>query len=180
MKGFRSREDSLKLWLSFFLLAGAVLGTLFCNLMDEEMKGELLNLEGSMVSAAALQRKSFSELFVQVAAERLSTLFLGFLFAMTQIAPLLFLGALGFLGFSSAVAVCALTMDAGLSGVLRYALFILPHCIFYVPVLYVLTWWMPVYGKKLKPAAALALTALTVFGAVAESFFNPWLMAYAL
>ncbi len=156
------------------------MGTLFCNLMDNDMKGELLNLEGSMISAAALQRKSFSELFGQIAAERLSQLFLGFLFAMTQIAPFLFLGALGYLGFSSAVAVCALTMDAGLMGVFRYAIFILPHCIFYVPVLYVLAWWLPLHEKKLKPAAALALICLTVLGAVAESFFNPWLMAFAL
>ena len=37
MNIFKSKEDSLKFWLSLFLLAGSLAGTWFCNQMTEEM-----------------------------------------------------------------------------------------------------------------------------------------------
>ena len=49
MKYIRSKEDSLKLGLSLFLLAGSVAGTIFCNRMTAEMKQELMILSQSSV-----------------------------------------------------------------------------------------------------------------------------------
>lgn len=180
MRYFRSREDSLRFGLSFFLIAGAVVGTVFCNRMDGSMKAELRSLETSMVSAAVLQRVNFSELFLRVLSRRLPELFFGFLIAMTSAAPLLFLGVCGYLGFSAAVMVCALTMEAGLLGIVRYFVLLFPQALFYVPVIYVLVWRLPLEEKKLRPAAALALTAAVVLGAAAESLLNPWLVAFLL
>jgi len=39
VKYVESKKGSLEFWLSFFLMLGAVLGSLFCNLMDGQMKG---------------------------------------------------------------------------------------------------------------------------------------------
>lgn len=180
VKYFRSREDSLEFWLSFFLISGAVMGTVFCNRMDQGMKEELWNLEGSMVTAAVLSKMNFWGLFLEVLKRRMGQLLLGFLFAMTQASPLLFLAASGYLGFSAAVTVCTLTMAGGLMGLVRFLAFVFPQGIFYGAVFYVLAWWMQTREKRLTVPAGVSLAAATILGAAAESFVNPWIVAWIL
>lgn len=180
MKNFMSRKDSLEFWLSFFLISGAVAGSIFCNRMDGQMKEELRTMEGSMVTAAVLFKMNFAGLFLAVLKRRLGELFLVLLFTMTQAAPLFSLGVCGYLGFSSAVTVCALTMDGGLMGIFKYLALMFPQAVFYGAVFYVAVWWMPGKQKHMTAPAAAVLTLAVVLGAAAESFLNPWIIAWVL
>ena len=175
-----SKKGSLEFWLSFFLMLGAVLGSLFCNRMDGQMKEELHALEGSMLSGAILLKMDFGELFFKVAARRFGQLLFVLLTAMTPVARAASLFLSGYLGFSSAVMVCALTMDAGLMGIVQYVSLMFPQGIFYMAIYYVVFWWMPREQKHLTLAAAVLLMALTAAGAAAESFVNPWIAALFL
>lgn len=180
MKYIQNLEDSCYLRLSFCLILGAVLGTLFCNGMDGQMKAELGTFEGSLLSAAALQRVDFTGLFAQVLRKRIPELLLVLLVEITPIAPFLLMGISGYLGFSTAVMVCALTMDAGLLGLVRYLILIFPQCLFYIPVLYLLFLWIPRQGRSLRPAMAALLFLAVFLGAAAESYINPWIVAVFL
>lgn len=180
MRVFRSREDSLKFWLSFFLILGSVTGSIFCNRMDTGMKEELQTVERSMVTAAVLMKMDFWGLFLTVLKKRLGQLAFAFLLAMTQAAPVLFMCVSGYLGFSVSVTVCALTMESGLMGIIRFLALIFPQICFYGTVFYVLVWWMQVQGKRLTVMAGAALTAAAVLGAAAESFINPWIIAFVM
>ncbi len=180
MKYRINKRDSLRFGLSLFLILGAVSGTLFCNMMDADMQLELISTESSMVSASVLQNADFAEVFLRVLSGRLSQLFVCFLFAMTPAAPFLFLAVCAYFGFSSAVLICAFTMEAGAFGILRYLVVITPQFVFYTPVLYALIWWFPQSGRRLGVPAAAALTVTVVLGAAAESWFNPWLAAMLL
>ncbi len=170
-----SKKGSLEFWLSFFLMLGAVLGSLFCNRMDGQMKGELHALEGSMLSNAVLLKMNFGELFFKVASRRFSQLFFVILVVMTPAARTVSLFLSGYLGFSAAVMVCALTMDAGLMGIVQYLSLMFPQAIFYMTIYYVVFWWMPREQKRLTLAAGTLLMALAAAGAGAESFINPWI-----
>jgi len=178
VKYFKSREDSLEFWLSFFMILGAVCGSVFCCRMDGTMREELQMAESSMVTASMLAKMDFAGLFGAVLKKRLSTLFLLFLVSMTQISALLFLGVSGYMGFSSAVLICSLTMEGGIWGILRFLAVSLPHAFFYGIVFYVAAWWMPVHKKGLSAVPAAAMAAVTVLGAAAESFVNPWIVAW--
>lgn len=178
MQLFRNREDSLIIGLSFFLLLGAVCGSVFCNGMSDGMKAEMQAAEQSMVTAALLRKMDFGQLFFQVVGKRLQTLAVIFLVSSVPAAPYLLMGVMAYLGFTAAVIICPLTMDAGLLGLWRYLLLIFPQCLIYVPVGYVLLWWMPVKGKRLTMAPALVLTGGAILGAVVESLINPWIIAF--
>lgn len=180
MKYFKSRKDSLELWLSFFMILGAAAGSVFCNRMDGQMKEELRAAESGMITASMLLKLDFMGLFFAVLRKRLGELFFLFLVAMTQAAPLFFLGISGYLGFSVSVMVCALTMDGGLLGIVRYLALAFPQMFFYGAVFYVTVWWMPVKKKRLTLPAAALLTAVVILGAAAESFVNPWIAAWFL
>ena len=169
MNWIHDYEDGCYVRLSFFLLAGAVLGTAFLNGMGDGMKEEIGTLE-----------LSFPALFGRVLLKRLPELFLVFLIEMTPAAGLLLGLAAGYLGFSTAVMVSAVTMEAGLWGICRYAILIFPQCLFYVPVLYILLYWIPAKRERLKPAAAMFLTGAVFLGAAAEAFLNPWAAAVFL
>lgn len=180
MNWIRDYEDGCYVRLSFFLLSGAVLGTVFLNGMGDGMKEEIGTLESSLVSSAAFLELSFPALFGRVLLKRLPELFLVFLMEMTPAAGLLLGLAAGYLGFSTAVMVSAVTMEAGLWGICRYAILIFPQCLFYVPVLYILLYWIPAKRERLKPAAAMFLTGAVFLGAAAEAFLNPWAAAVFL
>ena len=62
MNWIRDYEDGCYVRLSFFLLAGAVLGTAFLNGMGDGMKEEIGTLESSLVSSAAFLELSFLSL----------------------------------------------------------------------------------------------------------------------
>lgn len=176
MRIFRNREDSLRFGLSFFLILGAVLGSIFCNGMDGAMKKELQVLEQSLVTTAMLSSVDFVRLFIRIAVKRTGALFFVFLLSATSAAAFFIMLIVCYLGFSAAVIICTLTMEAGILGVLRYFLLIFPQCLLYVPVGYVLLWWMPVKEKKLTVLSGAALMAVTIAGAAVESFINPWFL----
>ena len=178
MRLFRSREDSLRFGLSFFLILGAVLGSMFCNGMSEDMKKELQVLEQSMVTTATLSKIDATQLFMRVAVKRLTALLFAFLVSMTSVANVGTMLILTYLGFSAAVMVCALTMNAGLLGIWQYLLLVFPQCLLYVPAGYVILWWMPLKEKRLTVLSAIALVGLTALGALAESFVNPWFLTF--
>lgn len=165
------------MWLSFFLLSGAAAGTLFCNRMDAGMKEAFGTLGQSFLSAAVLKKMDFGGLFFAVLRKRLPWLFFAFLVSQTAVKELLFSAMAAYLGFSSAVTVCALTMDFGVLGIIKYLALLCPQCAFYIPVMYVLTVWMPGKNLPLRPRPAAALTALVFLGITAESLVNPWVFA---
>lgn len=178
MQIFRNREGSLMVGLSFFLLFGAVCGSIFCNGMSDGMKAELQSAEQSMVTAAILRKMDFGQLFFQVLGKRLRALAVVFLVSAVPAAPYLLMGIMACLGFSAAVLICPLTMDAGLLGLWRCLLLVFPQCLIYIPVGYVLLWWMPLTGKRLTVVPVLVLTGGVILGAVVESLINPWIIAF--
>ena len=176
MRIFGNHEDSLKFGLSFFLVLGAVLGSLFCNGMDDEMKRELYVAEQSLVSHADLARVDFGELCFQILPRRLWQLAVMLLVSTTTFSYIWAMALVCYLGFSSAVMVSSLTMEAGIAGLWRYLLLIFPQCLVYIPVLYLLLWWMPIRKKRLTVLSSLALLFLVLLGVCAEVFLNPWLL----
>lgn len=178
MRIFRNREDSLRFGLSFFLILGAVLGSVFCNGMNEAMKRELQILEQNLVTTAALSKVDFGQLFIRIAVKRMGALLFLFLVSATPASTAFIMMIMGYLGFSAAVIVCTLTMEAGIFGVFRYLALVFPQCLLYVPAGYVILWWMPVRGKKLTLLSGMALIAVTIVGAGAETLINPWFLAF--
>lgn len=178
MRILKTREDSLKIGLSFFLILGSVLGSIVCNGMNTQMKTELHVVEQGMVSVATLVEADFPGLFLRILPKRLGTLMLVFLISATQAAPILLMAAAGYLGFCSAAMICPLTMGAGLLGLWKYLLLVFPQCLVYIPVAYVLVWWMPANRKRLTFLSATVLVAAVVLGAAAESLINPWFLQF--
>lgn len=178
MKLLKNREDSLEAGLSFCLILGAFCGSLFCNAMSGDMKQKLTASGQSIVTASMLLEVDLWELFARVLIKRLQVLMLAFLISFTPAAIPLFLILSGLFGFSVSVMVCTLTMESGLWAIWKYALFIFPQCLFYLPVLYLLVWWLPVKNKRLTTVSMTALTVIVFLGAAAESFVNPWFLAF--
>lgn len=180
MYDLKNREDSLEAGLSFFLILGAVGGSIFCNAMSGEMKQKLTASGQSMVTGAMLLEIDLRGLFARIAFKRLQVLMVGFLISFTPAAIPLFLASSCFFGFSASVMVCTLTMEAGLPALWNYVLLIFPQCLFYLPVMYLMVWWLPARGKRLTAASMAVFTAATLLGAAAEGVVNPWLLAYMI
>lgn len=178
MKVFRNREDSLRFGLSFFVILGAVIGSLFCNGMSAEMKKELCVTEQDLVSRTALAGMDFLELFFLILPSRLWQLAVLLLISLTSLAPLFLMVAAGYLGFSSSVMISSMTMSAGFFGLCHCFLLVFPQCLFYVPVLYILFWWMPMERRRLTVLAALLLVGMVFIGALMEAYINPWILMF--
>ena len=177
---FRSKEDSLIFGLSFFLIAGSVLGSIFCNRMTYEMKTELQVMEQGFVTLSVLSKGEFRRLFGRVLQKRLWTLMLVCLITAAPAAEVLLMLTAGYLGFSIAAVICLTTMHAGVWGLAQAAVLMIPQCLAYIPLIYILLWWMPVKGKKITALSVAALMVLTALGAALESFVNPWLVEVLL
>lgn len=171
---FRSKEDSLTFGLSLFLIAGSILGSIFCNRMTYEMKTELHMIEQNFLAASFLSPGEVRQLFGRVLQKRLWTLTLVFLITAAPVSEILLMIAAGYLGFSIAAVVCLMTMYAGVWGLAQAVLLMVPQCLIYIPLTYILLWWMPVKGKKITVLSIAALTVLTILGVALESFINPW------
>lgn len=174
----KDREDSLMFGLSLFLLVGSVCGSIFCNVMSAEMKRELQISVQSMSIHVVLQNTDRVWYFLQTAVKRLRELMFLFLISYAPCSALLFMVLMLFAGFSAAVTVCALTMDSGISGIIRCLCLAFPHGLFYIPVLYISAWWMPLKKRRLTAMSAAALALFVVLGAAAESFINPGFTAF--
>ncbi|MBR6615716.1 MAG: hypothetical protein IKK95_07125 [Lachnospiraceae bacterium] len=178
MKLFKNKEDSLQFWLSLFLLSGSVAGTLFCNQMSEEMKQELVLLGQHSVSEGMLDELDHWELLLQIAPGRVWGLVLLMLVSTTPMAEWCMRFVAGYMGFSNAVIICALTMASGIRGLLQYMILLFPQCICYISVGYLLFWWMPAKAKRFTLISILALIAMVCTGALLECLVNPQLMRW--
>ena len=178
MKLFKNKEDSLQFWLSLFLLSGSVAGTLFCNQMSEEMKQELVLLGQHSVSEGMLDELDHWELLLQIVPERVWGLVLLMLVSTTPMAEWCMRFAAGYMGFSNAVIICALTMASGIRGLLQYVILLFPQCICYISVGYLLFWWMPAKEKCFTVFSILVVTAMVCTGALLECLVNPQLMRW--
>ena len=178
MSIFRDREDSLKIGLSFFLIIGTVLGSIFCNCMNSEMKMELYVAERNLISRASLAQTDFGELFLHLLFRRFWQLMLACVCSTTFAAPFLFMVGAGYLGFSTAIIVCSLTMSTGIQGIWKYLLLLFPQCLFYIPAMYILFWWRPSRRKHLTISSAFLLFVIVVFGIFAEAYLNPRVLIF--
>ena len=178
MKYLKSKEDSLKIWLSLFLLAGSLAGTWFCNQMTNQMKHELLILGQSSVTSTALAQVDRYDLLLRILPSRIWMLIIVMLAAATPAADWCMRFVAGYIGFSHAVLICAVTMEHGAGGFLRYMMLQFPQCICYIPVGYLLLWWLPAKEKRLTLLSILFLTILVCLGSLAESFVNPWILMW--
>ena len=178
MKILRNKEDSLKAGLSFFLLAGALLGSIFCNKMTGEMKKELLAVSHSLVTEAVIDQAELNVLLGRIFLGRLWMFGLVFLMSATPYFSACCLLIAGYIGFSAAVLICPLTMENGVFGLWKYLLLIFPQCLIYIPVIYVILWWMPAAGKRITWPALAVLIPVIFLGAAAESLINPWFLTF--
>ena len=178
MNIFKSKEDSLKFGLSLFLLAGSLAGTWFCNQMTEEMKAEILVIGQSTVTKAALEQVNWQDLLIQILPGRIWGVLLLMLAASTPIAVWCMRLAAGYIGFSNAVYMSVLTMDYGMSAPLYYILLLFPQCICYIPVGYLLMWWIPAKEKRFTPGSVFFLLGMICAGGLLESLVNPRVLAW--
>lgn len=178
MRIFRERGDSLKFGLSFFVILGAIIGSLFCNEMSGEMKKELCAAELDFVNRTALAGLDFRELFLGIIPSRLWQLIILFLITWTSFSSLFLMIAAGYLGFSSAVMISSVTMSSGFWGLWRFLLLIFPQCLLYLPVIYVLFWWMPIERQRLTISKVLILSCMVLAGTFLEAFVNPWILLF--
>lgn len=172
---FRDKEDSLIFGLSFSMLLGSVCGSVFCNIMDAEMKKDLQLTAQSMIHDLVFQDVSTAVLFGRTLGKRLKELFFLFLISAVPAAGYFRILFMGYWGFATAMFLCPLTMNAGMMGIVHYGILIFPQCIFYIAAGYILFWWMPLKEKHLTAVSILFLTVLVLFGVVLESLMNPWL-----
>ena len=169
--------DSQMFWLSFFLFAGAMIGTVFCNRMSAEMKSTLESWFSGILTPAEMMSADRYSLFVGVVKKRYVWILFGILICQTVFSRILFYSGAVYLAFTSAVTVCALTMYAGGYGILRFFGLIFPQGIFYALAGYLL-WTMvskPVDGKE--KLRSWAMIIFMILGILSEIFINPEISA---
>lgn len=174
---YRGFLDSQMFWLSFFLFAGAMIGTVFCNRMSAEMKSTLESWFSGILTPAEMMSADRYSLFVGVVKKRYVWMLFGILICQTVFSRILFYAGAVYLAFTSAVTVCALTMHAGGYGILRFFGLIFPQGIFYALAGYLL-WTVvsgPVDGKE--KLRSWAMIIFMVLGILSEIFMNPRISA---
>lgn len=170
---FKDKEDSLIFGLSFFMLLGAVCGSVFCNAMNAEMKKDLQITVQSMINELVFREASTAALFGRTFRRRMKELFFLLLISSVPAAGYFRLLFMGYWGLATAMLLCPLTMNAGLLGIVHYFILSFPQCFFYIAAVGILFWWMPIKGKNLTVASAAFLTALVLAGVFLESVVNP-------
>ncbi len=176
MRVFKSKEDSLMFWLSFFLLAGCLIGVLFCNGMTAEMKLDWITVWQEDFTRSTLKSLEFQELLIRILPKRIWSLVLLLMAATTPMANWYMRLAAGYFGFSNAVMICALTMSFGVGGIFRYAALMFPQAILYGFAGYLILWWMPAKEKHLTVSSVIFVAGLVCEGSVLEAFVNPWIL----
>ena len=169
--------DSQMFWLSFFLFAGAMIGTVFCNRMSMEMKSTLESWFSGILTPTEMMSADRYSLFVGVVKKRYVWILFGILVCQTVFSRILFYAGAVYLAFTSAVTVCALTMHAGGYGILRFFGLIFPQGIFYALAGYLL-WTVvsePVDGKE--KLRSWAMIIFMILGILTEIFINPEISA---
>ena len=165
--------------LSFFLLLGTVLGTLFCNMMTEPMKEELCFLEESLLRFPVGPEGERWKLFWDVLLRRAGMFLLLQLSVMSPAGNHVFLLGSFFSGFASSLFLSALTMVRGSRGLWIYLVFLFPQCICYI-LLLVLLWAENRRGPGKRPAETLIKAGFFALGVLMETVINPWLLTFVL
>ena len=169
--------DSQMFWLSFFLFAGAMIGTVFCNRMSVEMKSTLESWFSGILTPAEMMSADRYSLFVGVVKKRYVWILFGILVCQTVFSRILFYTGAVYLAFTSSVTVCALTMHAGGYGIMRFFGLIFPQGIFYALAGYLL-WTVvsePMDGKE--KFHSWVMIIFMVLGILSEIFINPEISA---
>ena len=178
MKMVGNKEDSRNIGLSFFLLAGAIAGSIFCNQMTGTMKAELCIVGQTLITETVVARAELTFLLGNLFLRRLWVFGLILLMATTPYFYVLRILTAVYMGFSTAVLICPLTMEAGVFGLWKYLLLIFPQCLIYIPLGYLILWRMP-GGRRHITWTAIAMMILGIFlGAAAESLINPWFLTF--
>ena len=98
---------------------------------------------------------------------------LGILICQAVFARILFYAGAVYLAFTSAIAVCVLTMHAGIYGILRFFGLVFPQGFFYILAAYLL-WIMVVEQADGKEKIRLwMMVFFMVLGIISEIFINP-------
>ncbi len=165
--------DSQMFWLSFFLFLGTILGTVFCNQMSAEMKNTLGNWFAGIFTSSEIASVDRYSLIVGVLKKRFVWILIGILICQAVFARILFYAGAVYLAFTSAIAVCVLTMHAGTYGILRFLGLIFPQGIFYA-LAGDLLWIMVVEPADEKEKIRLwTMVFFMVLGIISEIFINP-------
>lgn len=165
--------DSQMFWLSFFLFLGTVLGTVFFNKMSAEMKSTLESWFSGILTSSEIVSADRYSLFVGVLKKRFVWILLGILICQAVFARILFYAGAVYLAFTSAIAVCVLTMHAGIYGILRFFGLVFPQGFFYILAAYLL-WTMVVEQADGKEKIRLwMMVFFMVLGIISEIFINP-------
>lgn len=173
MRFFRSREDSLKFWLSFFFIAGSIAGSVFCNRMSPEAKTEFLHVEQRAITGMLAENVDCQRLFMSVLWKRLWEIFVLLLMFAVPLAEKLRLMTVACLGAAQALMISSLTMDVGTWGLWNYLCLCVPQGICYLLVGYLLLWWLPASGKRLTVGTICILVSILCLGVAVETYINP-------
>lgn len=169
----RRSWDSQMFWLSFFLFLGTILGTVFCNQMSAEMKNTLGNWFAGIFTSSEIASVDRYSLIVGVLKKRFVWILIGILICQAVFARILFYAGAVYLAFTSAIAVCVLTMHAGIYGILRFFSLVFPQGFFYA-LAACLLWIMAVEPADGKEKIRLwTMVFFMVLGTTSEIFINP-------
>ena len=156
-----------------FLFLGTVLGTVFFNKMSAEMKSTLESWFSGILTSSEIVSADRYSLFVGVLKKRFVWILLGILICQAVFARILFYAGAVYLAFTSAIAVCVLTMHAGIYGILRFFGLVFPQGFFYTLAAYLL-WIMVVEQADGKEKIRLwMMVFFMVLGIISEIFINP-------
>ena len=133
---------------------------------------KIRRLSGILTSSEIVSADRYS-LFVGVLKKRFVWILLGILICQAVFARILFYAGAVYLAFTSAIAVCVLTMHAGIYGILRFFGLVFPQGFFYTLAAYLL-WIMVVEQADGKEKIRLwMMVFFMVLGIISEIFINP-------
>lgn len=160
--------------LCFFV--GIVAGTIWVNMMSEEIQGELSVFGQAWLSAGQGKAVPRPDQIASVLVKREAAMGLLWLIGMTVFSRpgLLVIAGLG--GFSMAAVVAMTTIQAGLFGIPVYLLSVFPQALFYIPVMGVLFFWGMEPYKKTHIAGVAVLVLIVAAGVLAETCLNPYFL----
>lgn len=169
-----TRNTAALLIVCLFVGIGA--GTLFTNLMQEEIQPQMSYLNSIFLTPLSRQTEAGTELFGLVLRQRLLGAGIAWLVGLTSYSGWGFSLISLYYGFSSAVILSITTMQKGLLGLPVYIITLMPQWLFYLPVYLVFAYWAIEKEKKIRPFALLFLAAVTIAGCLTEVYINPALI----
>lgn len=161
--------------LCFF--AGIFAGTVWVNRMGEGLKEQLGIFEQAFF--AGNQPPPSLEQLADLVLKRGLGIGVLWLMGMSLFAVPGFCLVAACAGFCLAFLVSAMTVQAGISGILLFSLSVFPQMLFYLPVFSVLYIWGMSEGRRIHGAGFAILMILTAAGAASELWLNPWFLHLA-